>query len=87
MLGHISHQPRRAGQASGLRANRVDTADHHVIDLTGVDAGAIDQCGDHGGAKVGGMHLGEAATSTADRRPHRIHDVHRFTFSSHGRAP
>ncbi len=44
-----------------------DVAEHDVVDLVGVDAGALDEGGDAVGAEVGGMDGGEAAAAATDR--------------------
>ena len=54
--GQPRHQPGGAGHVAGLGADGVAAAHHHVVDGSGVDAGALDERLEHVGAEVGGVH-------------------------------
>ena len=56
VVGQAGHQPRRPRDVAGLRADRVAAAHHHVVDRARVDAGALDQRGQHVRAEVRGVH-------------------------------
>ena len=74
MLRHAGGEPARAGDAPRLRTDRVDVAEHDVVDGVRIDTGALDQRGDPVRAEVGGMNLREAATTATDGRADGIDD-------------
>ena len=75
VVGEPGGQPRGARDVAGLRAERVDAAEDHVVDQRGVDAGAIDERFDDVRAEVGRVHRGERAAAPADGRAHGVDDV------------
>ena len=66
VLRQAGREPARPGDAARLRPDRVDVAEHDVVDRVRVDAGAFDQRRDAVGAEVGGMDGGEAPAAAAD---------------------
>ena len=66
MLRQPSREPARAGDASRLRPDRVDVAEHDVVDRVRVDAGAFDERRDAVRSQVSGMDGGETAAATTD---------------------
>ena len=74
VLRQSGREPARAGDAARLRPDRVDVAEHDVVDGVRVDAGAFDERRDAVGAEVGGMDGGETAAAAADRCADGIDD-------------
>ena len=74
VLGQAGHQPAGAGDVAGLRADRVDAAEHDVVDGTRVDAGAVHEGRQRVAAEVGRMDLRQAAAAASDRGAHGIDD-------------
>jgi hypothetical protein len=66
LLGHPGGEPGRAGDVAGLRADRADAAEDHVVHGGRVDAAALDQRGDGRGAEVRRVYPGESASAAAD---------------------
>ena len=60
VLRQARREPARAGDAASLRPDRIDVAEHDVVDRARVDARAIDEGLDAVRAEVGGMDGGEA---------------------------
>ena len=75
VVGQPGHQPRRAGDVAGLRADRVAAAEDHVVDGARVDAGTAHQRGQRVRGEVGGVHRGERAAALADRGADGVDDV------------
>ena len=67
VLRQPGREPARPGDAARLRPDRVDVAEHDVVDRVRVDAGAFDERGDAVGAEVGGMDGGETPAAATDR--------------------
>ncbi len=65
LLGEARGQPAGAGDVAGLRPDRVETAEDHVLHGGRVDPGALHQRGQHAGAEVGRVDRGESSP----RRP------------------
>ena len=61
--GHLEREtgcePGGPGDVARLATDGVEAAEHHVVDGRGVDAGALDECGDDVGAEIGGVGLGQ----------------------------
>src|SRR6266511_2419009 len=75
LLGQAGRQPRGARDVEALRPDLVDTAEDHVLDRSRVRTGALHQHLEHVRRQIGGMHAGESAAPTPDRRAHRLDDV------------
>ena len=61
-------QPGVAGDVRGLLAGLGHAAADDLLDLVGVDAGALDDLGLGGGEQLGRVQAGELAVALADRR-------------------
>jgi len=82
-------EPARASDVAGLRTERVDAAEDHVVDRDRVDPGPLDEGPDHVRAKVCRMRAGQAAVLAPDGRADRVddeglHHVYIRTRSSSG---
>ena len=73
--GSPADEPARAGDVAGLRADRVDAAEHDVVDRGRVDVGALDQRADRVGAEIGRVHLASPPPRLPDGRAHGVDDV------------
>ena len=73
-VGQAREQRREARHVAVVLAGLVRAAEPDVLDLGGVDAGALDGGGDRERGEVVRAHGGEPAAVAADRRPHRRED-------------
>ena len=64
LVGQAGGEPAGAGDVAGLRADRVDAAEDHVLDRGRIDAGALDQRLERVRAEVGRVHLAQAAAAS-----------------------
>ena len=67
LVGVARAEPRRARDVAGLGADRVDAAEHHVVDGPGVEARALDERLDDVRAEVCGVRLAEPAAAAQVR--------------------
>ena len=75
VVGETRHQPTGAGDVARLRTDRVDVAEHHILDRARIDARAVDQCLDGMGPEIGRMNLRQGAAAPPDGRTNGIDDV------------
>jgi hypothetical protein len=68
VLGQPTDERARAGDVARLRADRVEAAEHDVVDGVRVDLRALHQRLDHVAAQVGRVDLGQAAPASAHGR-------------------
>ena len=68
-------EPGHTGDVAGLAADGVDATEDHVVDVTGVDTGALDQCLDDVRTEIDGVHAGQRAAPLADRCANGVDDV------------
>jgi hypothetical protein len=67
LVGESGREPARARDVAGLWADRVDAAEHDVVDRDRIDAGALDERADRVRAEVGGVHARQPAAAPTDR--------------------
>ena len=69
--GHLEREtgcePGGPGDVARLATDGVEAAEHHGVDGSRVEPGALDEGGDDVGAEVGGVGLGQRAVPLADR--------------------
>ena len=75
MLGQPRREPARAGDVAGLAADRVEAAEHHVLDGARVDATSIDQCRQGMCPEVSRMDARQGSAALADWSADRFDDV------------
>jgi hypothetical protein len=74
VVWQIGGQPCGPRDVAGLRADRVDAAEDHVLDGRWVDRRSFDESTQGGGAEVGRVHLSETAAASSDRGANGIDD-------------
>ncbi len=67
LLGETRREPTGAGDVAGLRTDRVDAAEHDVVDGRRIEVVAGDQCFQHVGAEVGRVDLAQRTPAPAHR--------------------
>ncbi len=75
LFGEARGQPAGAGDVAGLRSDRVQTAEDHVVHGGRVDPGALHQRGEHPRAQVGRVDRAEFSPAPPDRCADRFDDV------------
>src|SRR5262249_15414579 len=76
--GEAGRQPGIAADVQALLADLAHTAEDHVLDLTGLDAGAVDQLLEDHRTQDDGVEVLELAIPLSERRPDALDDD-RFT--------
>ena len=74
LVGEPGREPAGAGDVAGLRTDRVDATEDHVVDRRGIDPGALDELADRVGTEIGRMHAGQTAALAADGCAYRVDD-------------
>ncbi len=85
VLRKTGGEPARAGDVAGLRTDRIDIAEHDIVDSVGVDAGALDEVLDAVCAEVCRVDLGQSTTAASDGAADGVDDVRgRAAHGRHG---
>ena len=75
VLGQAGREPAGAGDVAGLPADRVDVAEHDVLDRRGVDPRPLDERRERVRPEIGGVHLREPPAAPPDGAAHCVDDV------------
>ena len=75
MLWHSGNEPCGASNIAGLAADGVDTAVNNVVNECRVDIDTVEEFNDWRSAEVGGMHIGQTASTTTNGGANGIDDV------------